>query len=303
MSPYVEATALAFASALCVGPVSIWLDRASWTARAPRAAVVLWQSIGLSGALGAIGAGLAVATARFGVGVGPGTRELVDKVVDGRPLSGLGLPDALGLTLAVDVAIVLAAVVGIVVWRTVRTRSRHRRILDLVRVDGQRADGAILLDDPRATAYCLPGLRPRIVVSSGAIDLLASTELAAVVEHERGHAHERHGLVMLSLASLTEPVRWIPYARRAPRAVATLLEMAADDFATRRHEPLVLAAALVRMGEDHLGPRFTFCAGATAVPARVARLLADSRGSKRTALLASVAAGFVVAVPVLIGTR
>jgi len=296
---YVMAAALALLSVACMGPMSVWLDRAPWTVRAPRAAVLLWQSIGLAGALSAIGAGLAVAVERFGIGLLPGAVELIDKVFEGHPLTGLGVPDALGLTLAADVAIVLMAVVTMMAWRTVRSRARHRRVLDLVKLDADRADGAILLDHPRATAYCLPGLRPRIVVSRGAVDLLRSSELAAVVEHERGHAHEHHGLVMLSLTSCTEPIRCIPYARRAPRAVAVLLEMAADDFAARHHDPLVLAHALVQMGDPGLAPRFAFCASATAVPTRVARLLDEDRASKTTELFAGVCGVVLVALPLL----
>ena len=193
--------------------------------------------IGISATLATIGAGLCVATERFHAGFVGGVGELGEGIVGGHPLQGLGLPDALGLTLAADVGVVLVSVVGVVVVRTVLARARHRRLLNLLAAPSLSRAGTLTLDHPSPVAYCLPGIRPRIVISSGTQRLLDQAQLAAVIEHERGHAHERHGLVMLPMTSLTEPFRWIPYARLAPRAVAGLLEMAADDHAARRHAP------------------------------------------------------------------
>ena len=259
--------------------------------------MVLWQAIGVTGALAAIGAGLAVAVVRFDVGFRAGLGNLAAGLVDGHPLRGLGLPDALGLTLAADVAIVLVTVVVITMARTVRARARHRRVLDLVSVGSEEADGALLLDHPEATAYCLPGLRPRIVVSAGALQLLPSSELAAVIEHERGHACEHHGLVMLPLTSLTEPLRWMPYARRAPAAVALLLEMAADDYSARHHDRRDLARALLRMGTAMAAPRCAFAAARISVPARVQRLLTDDATSRAVATAVVCVASLLLAVP------
>ncbi len=297
MRLYLVATGLLGLSVTCLGPGSSWLAAARWTSRAPRAAVVLWQAIGVTGAVAAIGAGLAVAVGRFGVGFRAGLGDLAAGLVDGHPLSGLGLPDALGLTLAADVAIVLATVVAITMVRTVRARARHRRVLDLVGIGSEEAAGALLLDHPRATAYCLPGIRPRIVVSAGALRLLHSSELAAVIEHERGHACEHHGLVMLPLTSLAEPLRWIPYARLAPANVALLLEMAADDYSARQHDRRDLARALVRMGTAMAAPECAFAAAGISVPARVQRLLTEDTTSGVAATAAICAASVLLLAP------
>ncbi len=61
----VSALAFALVALLLVGPVPALLARASWPMRAPRAAVVLWQSIAAAAVLSAFSAGLAIASRLF----------------------------------------------------------------------------------------------------------------------------------------------------------------------------------------------------------------------------------------------
>ena len=297
MNLYVAAGILGGLVVVLVWPFSMWLARADWVTRAPRAAVTLWHSFGISATLATIGAGLCVATERFHAGFVGGVRELGKGIAGGHPLRGLGLPDALGLTLAADVGVVLVSVVGVVIVRTVVARARHRRLLNLLATPSRIRMGTLTIDHPSPVAYCLPGIRPRIVISSGTMRLLDQVQLAAVIEHERGHAHERHGLVMLPMTSLTEPFRWIPYARLAPRAVAGLLEMAADDHAARRHAPSSLASALVALSTSGAPPRCAFAAASHGVSERVYRLLGPDRISKSTAMMAGVLCTASVAAP------
>ena len=109
-------------------------------------AVLLWQCTGLAAILSGIGAGLALAVSRYQSGFVGGTRQLVDGIFSGHPLQGLGLYDALGLTLAADLLIVLCVVFGVVTMRTARQRARHRKLLDLV-----------TLRDSRIPGYGVPG--------------------------------------------------------------------------------------------------------------------------------------------------
>ena len=51
--------------------------------------------------------------------------------------------------------------------RTLRVRARHRDLLDLLGTPWPAAPGARVLDHPVPVAYCLPGLRSRLVVSGG----------------------------------------------------------------------------------------------------------------------------------------
>ena len=99
-------------SVILVGPASTWLAGTSWISRAPRSAVILWQCIGLSAIASGIGAGLAVAGYRYHASFAVGLRDLVTSLFGGHPLQGLGVPNALGLTLAADLLIVLFACFG-----------------------------------------------------------------------------------------------------------------------------------------------------------------------------------------------
>lgn len=281
------------------GPAGVWLDRAGWLNRAPRAGIALWQAVGTAGAISAVGAGLALAVAPLRVGLAPGVVDLMKGALDGHPLRDIGMTEAFGLTLAADVAAVLLAGLIMTAVRSAAARHRHRILLDLVSKRSEQVPDTVLLDDPRAAAYCLPGIRPRIVLSVGTLDLLDVNELGAVVAHERGHAHEHHDLLLLPVASMVDMLRWMPYVRRAPTAVARLLEMAADDYAARRHDPRALASALVQMASSQVAPACAFGATSGTVALRVRRLLEPHRTSGRAALVAGAAAAALVAVPLL----
>jgi Zn-dependent protease with chaperone function len=284
------------------GPAGWWMERSTWTTRAPRAAIALWQAIGLTGALASVGVGLALATAPLHTGMMLGVGELLRGPSAGRPLPINGLEEAVGLTLSANVVAVLVAGVVICAARTIASRRRHRILLDLVSLRSDQAPGAVLLSDSRATAYCLPGRRSRIVISAGALELLDSRELAAVVDHERGHVQERHHLILLPFASMIEMLNWMPYVARAPRAVRALLEMAADDYATRSHPPRVLASALIRMVHPSSVPTCAFGATSGSVTIRVRRLIDPNRKSKAVAMVAGTTAALMVLVPTLVMT-
>jgi Zn-dependent protease with chaperone function len=288
---------LAMLSVALLGPVSTWLSQAGWVSRAPRAAVLCWQCIGLSAIAAGIGAGLSVAVARYQVGFAGGVRSLIESLFSGHSLEGLGIYDALALTLAADLGIVLFFIFGSLMVRTVRSRSRHRRLLDLVAHRSAVYPGTDLISDSRSVAYCVPGFHPRIVLSEGTLRLLGPTEIAAVIEHERGHVQERHGLVMLPMLGMENLFRWIPYAHLAPREIASLLEMSADDYAARRYDPLTLAGALVDMAASGCAPRCAFSAAGSDVPQRVSRLLSPSRNSKKTAVASGLLTGALLVLP------
>jgi Zn-dependent protease with chaperone function len=278
-------------------PCPLLLARVRWSSRAPRASIVLWQAIGVAGAVAAIGAGFSVALAPMHGSVLDGLGRLLHQSELGRPLQGLGVYAALGLQVATDVTVVLVLGLAITAVRLWRTRARHRHLLRLVAGRSERAPGAFLLDDARATAYYLPGLRSHVVVSAGTLGLLRADELSAVLAHERGHAHGRHGIVMLPFASLDTLLGWVPYARYARTAVASLLEMAADDFAQRQIGSGPLVSALLGMAKAGVAPTCALGAADVDVPIRITRLLEPSHRSKGVAIWAAGAALAILIVP------
>jgi Zn-dependent protease with chaperone function len=257
-------------------PVPTMLAGATWTWSAPRAALVLWQAVGLAGGLAGIAAGLALGVAPLGRDPLAGVAVLAAQLSAGRPPAGLGPLNLLGLAWALLVGGWLSAALACSLTVTLRSRACHRRMVDLVarRHPAVPDPAARVLDHPAAVAYCLPGvLHPRVVLSVGVLTLLSGRELACVLAHERVHLHARHDLVVLPFAALAAALRWLPWPRQGRDAVAALVEMLADDQACRDHDRRVLAAALVRVGTAGRLPAGALPAGEHAVVARVRRLL------------------------------
>jgi Zn-dependent protease with chaperone function len=110
------------------------------------------------------------------------------------------------------------------------------------------APGARVLDHPIPVAYCLPGLRSRLVLSAGVLDALDPPGVRAVLAHERTHLRERHDLVVLPFVAWGATAPFVRGMVCAQLAVAALIEMRADDVAAGRVAPAELTGALRSMG-------------------------------------------------------
>ncbi|GAA2086084.1 M56 family metallopeptidase [Actinomadura alba] len=216
------------------------LSRARWPWRTPRTAIALWQALGLAWGIATIGTLLSVGLLPYGDGIAGGLHGLA-----GDSGTRLGLLQLTSLLCALSLAAVLPAMLLFAVFRVVRARRRHRALLALV-ARGE-PDGTLVLDHPAAAAYCVPGMRSaKVVVSAGTMRLLDEAELAAVLEHERAHARERHDLVLLPFSSLRQVFPRFGLVSRSLDAVELLIEMTADDRARRHRPPRELATALLR---------------------------------------------------------
>lgn len=275
----VEAVGLLCVSVALAGPVSAALTRAGWPIRDPRAALVLWQAVGLGGGLGILGAGLTLAAGTLDDRWLPGIAKLPGH------LSRLGVSGWTGVGLTLTVGVWLVAVTEVSTARVILARRAHRQRLDTVAeiLDHEahamaKVGGVRLLDHPRAVAYCLPGLRPRVVVSRGALAALDDGELAAVLAHERAHARGRHDLVIQPFVAWAATFPFLPTAARAVTAVELLVEMLADDATHRTCRSADLRRALWHLASDHvalsghgdasLGIRLTARASRLATPPR-----------------------------------
>lgn len=255
----VEAAGLLGLAVLLAGPVSAALARARWTGRSPRAALVLWQAVGLGGGLGILTAGLTLAAASSGPHWLTGLAAVPTHWSRLSPAGWAGV----ALTGCVGAWLVSATVASTA--RVLRARRTHRRRLDAiaqalpVQARGVRRRGmrVHLVDHPQAIAYCLPGLRPRVVLSRGTLSTLDEGELTAVLAHEQAHAHGRHDLVTQPFVAWAQTFPFLSTARTAVAAVSLLVEMLADDTALHRCRPDDLRSALIRLADEqttHTGP-------------------------------------------------
>jgi Zn-dependent protease with chaperone function len=250
------------------------LVRAGWPRRSPAAAILLWQALGLAGGTAAVGTLLMVALPGDGDGVVRALQELPAAIHDSQqPVTALRL---LCLTAALALFSLLCWVLAAVTVTVIYARRRQRELLALLAHGDPKVPGALVLDHPAAAAYCVPGLRSKIVVSAGALALLGDAELAAVLAHERAHLRERHDLVLLPFTALRRAFPRSHACTEAYREVAMLVEMLADDRALSDRPARELVSALVRVGtagQVSVGTLAAMASSDSEVTARVNRLL------------------------------
>lgn len=270
------------------------LARAAWCARSPGRALVLWQGIGLAAGLLALEVAATVALSPAGDTHLQALRALRSGTAPAPPWwAGIAL--ALGVLVLLRL---LSVLLGSVV-RTMRARHSNRVLVDLVATRNPLLAGTRVVEHDVPVAYCLPGLRPRVVLSSGVLALLREEELRAVLAHEAAHVLQRHDLVVLPFVALRSTFPWLRSVRTAQAEVALLVEMLADDKAAREHDGEVLARALYKVGTAAVPVGGLGAGGASgAVLLRAQRLLSPPAPlslSARAGVLAAIAAVFALA--------
>jgi Zn-dependent protease with chaperone function len=271
------------------------LAAASWPVRAPTLALLLWQAIGLAGGLVALEAAATVALDPYGRTQIAALHRLVR-----HPSASIPWWSVAAALVALAILLRLTSVLAASTVGTLRARHRHRVLVDLVAVPSPALRGARVLAHDVPVAYCVPGLRPRVVLSEGVLQLLSDDEVAAVLAHERAHLTQRHDLVVLPFVALGATFPRLAAVRTARLEVALLVEMLADDRAVRRHSPQVLARALFKVGTGAV-PAGGLGAGGEAVLLRARRLLGPPDPLPRAAAAAVVAVGLLVAALPLAG--
>lgn len=274
--------------------------RSRWPATSPTVAILCWQGIGLAVGLSAIGIPISIGLAPYGVPPGSAFRMLADDLAGGRLPAELGIGHLALISVGLGIGVVLFWSTGASLRHAAKARQRQRDLLALVARADPAAPGALVLDHPSATAYCVPGLRPRVVISAGALSLLPRDELAAVLSHEQAHAKERHDLVLLPFSALVRALPGVSWVVRAMAAVALLVEMRADDRARRQHTDELLAAALARFATapSRVTPAGMLAAAEHDIVARVRRLRAPLGPTPLAALVALATTTGLAALPV-----
>ncbi|MFE4451212.1 M56 family metallopeptidase [Streptomyces sp. NPDC056796] len=271
------------------------MARDNWTHRAPALAVTVWLTLAGSFSLCLALGALHLATPHAHLhGV-----IYTCRVALGIDSPSSAVPDYAGHAAAGTVAAALVTAFALCVRRARAIRSRHRRVLDLVGRPSAELR-ATVLEHAAPVAYCLPGHRPRIVVSTGAVTLLSGKQLDAVLEHERAHVAGRHHLVLAAVEAFAAVFRRLPLAAVMRRHVPLLLEMVADDRALRGAERDVLATAMYEMAAAAV-PEGALGAGGQSVVVRLQRILAPARSTNLAARACIVASALLVALlPVLV---
>ena len=276
------------------GPIPALLARASWPMRAPRAAIVLWQAVAAAAVLSAFSAGLALASRLFLPGP------------DGRPTSSiageidvLGFPlwlcsvGVLALTLLIGARLIVSVMQ--VAIGTRRRRAHHRMMVDLLGERHHELVGTRILQVAEPLAYCLPGMRSRVVLSEGTLRTLEDSELAAIVRHERAHLRARHDLVLEFFIAVHTAFPRFVRSGSALNAVRLLVELLADDAAVRAVGPTPVARALVACAAAPT-PAGAMAAGGPTTVMRVRRL-SGPPNSRALSLAAYLGAAAVLVVP------
>ena len=280
---------------LLAEPVSRSLAEAQWPARDPVGALLVWQAIGLAGGLALLGSGIVYGLAPLGPALPAAVRNAVGTLAEGR-LPELGVTHVLALLAALVLALRLVGVLVAVTTRTLRARRRHRDLLDLLATPWPALPHAQVLDHPVPVAYCLPGLRSRLVVSAGVLDALDPPAVKAVLAHEQAHLRERHDLVVLPFVAWGATAPFVRGMVCAQVAVAALVEMRADDVASAAVTPKQLTGALRTVGGA--APAAALSSFTDAIDRRllrIARLPAPLPGAVR--VLVRLAAVGLVAIP------
>src|SRR6478672_9524354 len=270
--------------------------RSRWTGRAPLLAIVVYLAAGWSviAAVGLAGLTLAVHATALGGGLSHliGACVLRLRATYGTP--GGAAVAGLGLTLAGAVAARTAFTATTYLRVTGRQALRHAQTARLV---GQPAPalGAVLVEHAQPAAYCVAGRQPTVILTTGAVQALDPGQLDAVLAHERAHlAGHHHWLVSLARIG-REVLPFLPLMRDAEDQVARLVELHADDAATRGCDPRLLATALVVLATA-ASPAPALAAAATDSVQRIHRLLvpAEPLGRARRQLLRTIAAALAL---------
>jgi hypothetical protein len=259
---------------------------------APMAAATAWLS-----ALGARGLALislALASAFY---LPAPLVELVRHWCVSIPLPGTGIAVVVTGHLLTQIIVLvpacaLAASTAQALWVTVRDARRVRTLLrDHVLWIGP-GNAAVVAGDNIVVAAA--GVtRPRLVVSAGALVALDDDELAAGLDHERGHISHGHRYLVVLAELLHGVSRFLPGAGHAKAEAMFHLERDADQWSLRRdHDPAVLARAICKAALTPAStPAMTGLASGRTVR-RVEMLLRTETGlGPRRALVTAVAVG------------
>jgi Zn-dependent protease with chaperone function len=277
------------------------LAPARWMSRAPLLGILTYLAAEWSAvtALGLAGATLAVHATALGGGLSHAIGACVVRLRSAYGTPGGATVAELGLALA-GAVVARAALSAVSHLRA--TGAQARAHAQTARLVGRPEPGlgAVLLEHPQPAAYCVAGRHPALIVTTGAVQALDAAQLDAVLAHERAHLAGRHHQLLAAARIGRQVLPFLPLMRDSEAQVARLVEMHADDTATRASGPRPLATALAALAAAST-PGPALAAAGTDTVQRVHRLLrpGEPLGRARRQLLSAAAAVLTLA-PVLV---
>ncbi|USQ86743.1 M56 family metallopeptidase [Streptomyces phaeoluteigriseus] len=280
------------------------LARADWPDREPVVALWVWQCVVAAVLMCCALAMTLSAAAAWQAVRGHVFAPAPHGVVEAYALSATG-PWAATTAVALACAGLWSGAMLVREITAARSRLRHQRdelSLRAPLLPGEKpASGRlVVLEGERSDAWWMPGGVPQLVVTTAALRRLKGRQLDAVLAHEQGHAQARHDWLLHCSAALATGFPQVPVFAAFRAEMHRLVELAADDTASRRFGRLTTALALVELNEDRgvFGPS---PAPQAHVPQRVHRLLTPAdRLTAARRLRLTAAASLVPVVPVLV---
>ncbi|MFD1829714.1 MULTISPECIES: M56 family metallopeptidase [Streptomyces] len=274
------ALALLVLGALIAATAPRVLARGSWPDREPVLALLVWQCMVVAVLLCCV-----LAMALSGAAAWQAVRGHVFAPAPSQVVEAYGL-STFGESWPAVVAVLLACGglwTAAMLTREIRlSRARRRARRAELRTRAPMLPGEepapgerlVVLEGDRPDAWWLPGSPPRLVVTTAALRRLEGRGLDAILAHEQGHRRARHDWLLHCSSALASGFPRVPVFRAFRDQVHRLVELAADDMASRRCGRLAVALALVELNEERgvFDPAVPH--PAAQVPQRIDRLLA-----------------------------
>ncbi|MFF3784038.1 M56 family metallopeptidase [Streptomyces sp. NPDC001933] len=280
------------------------MARARWPEREPVVALWVWQCV-VAGVLLSFALSMTFSAAAAWQAVrGHVFASAPHAVVEAYALGGHGRWSAAMAVLLALGGLWSAVMLTREIHRA-QVRRRQRRAELLVRaplMPGEKPGSGrlVVLEGERPDAWWLPGSAPQLVITTTALRRLKGRQLDAVLAHEQGHANARHDWLLHCSGALAAGFPQVPVFAAFRDEMHRLVELAADDVASKRFGRLTIALALVELNEDRgvFGP----CPAPDAqLPLRVNRLLTPAdRLTAGRRLRLTAAAALVPVVPLLV---
>lgn len=284
-------TGLVLLAVVLIWPVQRMMVRRPVFRREPLLALLVWQAVSLAAVLSLLAAGPTAVWLMRDLLTEPA--HLVPAVL------------AVAITAYIVVRLVIA---GHRVGNALRrTRRQHRELLELVGREFDELDHPgrrelRVIDHPTPTAYCVPGMRNRVVVSTGMLHRLGGDEVAAVLAHERSHVRARHDLLVEFFTVLHTAMPRRLRQDSVLTEVHLLAEVLADRAGARVAGRVQMGRALVHLASSP-HPKATLGAGANSPSAASVRLRLLTDAGTRDWLMVATMVGYgllAVTVPIAV---